>query len=268
MTSFVESTKNNSLSSSLSKLMSESQPSQALDTTIADTASSSGNFFTNITWQTWLIIVLILALLGINLFAYLAKATSDTSDFINKYFGPILKLFGIGALETTKQTINTSATGTKAGVDFVANTATGAIDAVENSATSNAGLSPNTMPSGTNGSNGSKPATQNPATQKPAPQKAGTSQQSSMPVQQQIQQAGGAYEWNQNALNSALNDSSSKKEPEPNEMASYSTGKAGWCYIGDDRSTRACAEVGVNDMCMSGDIFPTQEICMNPNLRV
>ena len=280
MSSFVESTKNNSLSSSLSKMMPEpvnyNAPSQALDTSMSSTGSSITNFFANITWQTWLIIVLILALLGINLFAYLAKATSDTSEFINKYFGPILKMFGIGALETTKQTINTSATGTKAGVDFVANTTTGAIDAVENSATSNAGLSPNTMPSNTNGSkpsntNGSVPSNTNgskPATQNPAPQKAGTSQQSSMPVQQQIQQAGGAYEWNQNALNSALNDSSSKKEPEPNEMASYSTGKAGWCYIGDDRSTRACAQVGVNDMCMSGDIFPTQEICMNPNLRV
>jgi hypothetical protein len=23
----------------------------------------------------------------------------------------------------------------------------------------------------------------------------------------------------------------------------------------------------VNDMCMSGDIFPTQAVCMNPNLR-
>ena len=89
-----------------------------------------------------------------------------------------------------------------------------------------------------------------------------------MPVQQQIQQAGGLYEWNQNALDSALNDASSKKPPEPSDSSTYTTGKAGWCYIGDDRNTRACAQIGVNDMCMSGDIFPTQEVCMNPNLRV
>lgn len=267
MSSFVESTKNNSLSSSLSKLMPESQPSQALDTSI--NGDTGGNFFSSITWQTWLIIILILAFLGINLFAYLAKATGDVSGFINKYFGPILKWFGVNVLETTKETINMSATGTKAGVDVVANTTTGAIDAVENSATSNAGLT-NTMPSGTNGSKPAtqKPATQKPATQNPAPQKAGTSQQSSMPVQQQIQQAGGVYEWNQNALDSALNDAAKQPEPEPNETANYTTGKAGWCYIGDDRSTRSCAQVGVNDMCMSGDIFPTQEVCMNPNLRV
>jgi hypothetical protein len=213
---------------------------------------------------------LILAFLGINIFIYLAKATTDVSNFVNTYFGPILRLFGFSALETTKQTINTSATGTKAGVDIVANTTTGAIDTVEDAARSNATTSnmntmPSTMPSTT------MPSTTMPSTtstNKPAPQKATSSQNNSMPVQQQIQQAGGAYEWSQSALDSALNDASKQKEPQPNESTSYTTGKAGWCYIGDDRGTRSCAEVGVNDTCMSGDIFPTQDVCMNPNLRV
>lgn len=44
-------------------------------------------------------------------------------------------------------------------------------------------------------------------------------------------------------------------------------GKGGWCYIGDDRGHRSCYEVGTNDKCMSGDIFPTKELCINPNLR-
>lgn len=48
----------------------------------------------------------------------------------------------------------------------------------------------------------------------------------------------------------------------------HSAGKAGWCYIGQDRGFRSCAQIGASDTCMSGDIFPTQEICMNPNLRV
>jgi hypothetical protein len=261
MTSLVESTKKNSLSSSLSRLMPESMsnaPSQALDTTInSDTGSSVTNFFSNITWQTWLIVVLILALLGINLFSYLAKATTDVSGFINKYFGPILALFGIGALETTKQTINTSATGTKAGVDFVADTTTGAIDTVEDVATTT-----------TTKTTTATTAPSTSATARPSAQKASSSQKGSMPVQQQIQEAGSVYEWNQGSLDSALNDAAKQPEPMPNETANYTTGKAGWCFIGDDRSTRACAQVGVNDMCMSGDIFPTQEVCMNPNLRV
>lgn len=43
--------------------------------------------------------------------------------------------------------------------------------------------------------------------------------------------------------------------------------KAGFCYIGEDRGFRSCIEVGEGDICMSGDIFPTQAICINPNLR-
>ena len=45
------------------------------------------------------------------------------------------------------------------------------------------------------------------------------------------------------------------------------TSKKGFCYIGEDRGFRSCIEVGEGDVCMSGDIFPTQAICINPNLR-
>jgi hypothetical protein len=43
--------------------------------------------------------------------------------------------------------------------------------------------------------------------------------------------------------------------------------KSGFCYIGEDRGFRSCIRVGENDQCMSGDIFPTMDICINPNLR-
>lgn len=41
----------------------------------------------------------------------------------------------------------------------------------------------------------------------------------------------------------------------------------GFCYIGRDNCGRNCAEVNHGDVCMSGDIFPTIDICINPNLR-
>jgi hypothetical protein len=50
-------------------------------------------------------------------------------------------------------------------------------------------------------------------------------------------------------------------------QASKSSGKKGWCYVGVDRTFRSCVEVGENDQCMSGDIFPTKEVCENPSLR-
>tara|TARA_B110001450_G_scaffold256443_2_gene286964 strand:+ start:359 stop:1063 length:705 start_codon:yes stop_codon:yes gene_type:complete len=43
--------------------------------------------------------------------------------------------------------------------------------------------------------------------------------------------------------------------------------KPGFCYIGEERGFRSCIKVGMGDKCMSGDIFPTRELCINPNLR-
>lgn len=43
--------------------------------------------------------------------------------------------------------------------------------------------------------------------------------------------------------------------------------KRGFCFIGEDNGVRSCVRVGANDVCMSGDIFPSMDICINPNLR-
>jgi len=48
---------------------------------------------------------------------------------------------------------------------------------------------------------------------------------------------------------------------------SKGAGKAGWCFVGEDRGFRSCVKVGINDDCASGDIFPSKDICVNPSLR-
>ena len=60
--------------------------------------------------------------------------------------------------------------------------------------------------------------------------------------------------------------------PDPDESGSItqqskSPPKSGYCYIGEDRGFRSCIKVGEGDKCMSGDIFPSKEICINPSLR-
>jgi hypothetical protein len=59
--------------------------------------------------------------------------------------------------------------------------------------------------------------------------------------------------------------------PSPDDATSVTQSggrsKSGYCYIGEDRGFRSCISVGENDQCMSGDIFPTMDICINPNLR-
>jgi hypothetical protein len=46
------------------------------------------------------------------------------------------------------------------------------------------------------------------------------------------------------------------------------TNKEGSCLIGNDRGFNSCINVGRNDYCMSGDIYPTKDICINPSLRL
>jgi len=206
----------------------------------SNSSSNSSGFFSNITWQTWIIIILIFALIGINIFVYLAKGTDFVATVFNDIFAPILKLFGYTTLETTKQTIQTSATGTKAGVDVVSNTTVGAINAGEQA------IAP-----------------------KPQGQMAASSQQGTS-LQQQQQETSNQYS-PEGSLEKALENASQSvnQGPSPDDSRSVfqSNGKAGWCFIGQDQGVRTCSEIGVNDMCMSGDIFPTQEICMNPRLR-
>jgi hypothetical protein len=70
------------------------------------------------------------------------------------------------------------------------------------------------------------------------------------------------------ALQRALSHAK-KQPPQPDDATSRTqrTGKSGYCYIGEDRGFRSCIRVGEQDTCMSGDIFPTHAICVNPRLR-
>jgi hypothetical protein len=216
--------------------------------------SSGMGYFENVSLQTWVIIILILAFLGINIFAYLAKGTQETVSIFSKIFEPILKFFGYSTLSTTKQVVETSATGTKAGLDIVAGATTDAIDTIEKNSQSG--------PVDTSGT--SIGVSSN------IPQ--GQMANSSLPVQNNIQSAGSNIDkWQQDSVTNALENSRQSTEhisPDDSRSSIQTTGKSGWCYIGEDEGIRTCSQIGVNDVCMSGDVFPTQSVCVNPNLRV
>ena len=248
----IMSTSTNRLIQTLSEIDPGDLPSISSlnETSAAASETNYGtDFFTNITWQTWLIIILILTFLGINIFYYLQSGTEATIDI----FAPVLKLFGYQTLETTKQTIQTSATGTKSGVDIVSNTTTGTINTIEN------------VGKGSNKNNQNNQNNQNSNV-------VGKSvNMSSQPIQND-RQNDRQMEDNGDSLQKALNDSSKSNGVQPDDslsriQSSSTSGKAGWCFIGEDQGLRTCSEIGVNDKCMSGDVFPTQDVCMNPNLR-
>jgi len=214
---------------------------------ISSNSSSFMGYFYNISWQTWIIIILILALLGINIFAYLARGTEETALLFNQIFGPILKFFGYSALETTKEIINTSATGTKAGVDIVDNTVTNTIDTIQQTP-----VGTSTGVSIPRGQTASSSFSQN------------VNVNQNQNLNQNMNQG-----LERDSLSRALDNAkqSGNVSPDDSRSSIQTTGKSGWCYIGEEQGVRSCSEIGVNDTCMSGNVFPNQAICMNPNLR-
>jgi hypothetical protein len=206
--------------------------------------NSTGSFFDslkNISLTTWLLIFLILSFLGFNIFIYLAKGTQDITSFFTPLIQKVMGLF----VGVTGQVVNVSAEGAKAVVNTSANVADTGLSAVQGVAQQ--GITPQ----GAQSKNKGAPI-QN------------TNNNNSPDIAQA------------NTLNRAINSSTSQKQQQNGEdyqaddsSSSIQQGasKAGWCYIGEDRGFRTCSEVGVNDTCMSGDIFPSSQICVNPSLR-
>lgn len=72
-----------------------------------------------------------------------------------------------------------------------------------------------------------------------------------------------------NKLNKASTSRKPRKDVEDditNSNIQTQDGK-GYCYVGTDREFRTCVQVNNADECLSGDIFPSRNLCINPSLR-
>ena len=61
-----------------------------------------------------------------------------------------------------------------------------------------------------------------------------------------------------------------KKEtikPDDDVSTIHTSGKSGYCNVGSWKGIRSCVKVSSANESISGDIFPTKDICVNPNLR-
>tara|TARA_Y100000992_G_C21228355_1_gene474125 strand:- start:117 stop:794 length:678 start_codon:yes stop_codon:yes gene_type:complete len=164
----------------------------------------------------YVLIILILAFLGFNLFYYLG----DLTDYFTKVFGPLISTIGIDLGNVAKNTINLSADGSKELVNITAGTANAGIDLIEKGLNNN--LKHNNID-------------------------------------------------NNNIDNNNINTDNKNPIPLPDESDSTTQAKANnkgsFCYIGQDKGIRSCVELDKNDTCMSGEIFPSKDLCINPNLR-
>ena len=197
------STQRNSASTATTK-------SPGLVTTAAAVPAGIFGYLAGWSWGMWLLVILLLAFVGVNVFAVLAKGT----DVLKNITGPIMKFLA----GTLFQTIDVSAEGAKAAVNDSAYLLDAGLTGI-----------------------------------------------------QQIHPVGMSFVHDpSNSLNQSLSSPSTPPATYDAHVAGSSintAGKVGWCFVGQNRGTRTCAQVGENDVCMSGEIFPTADKCIHPSLR-
>jgi hypothetical protein len=152
---------------------------------------------------------------------------AEGTTSVAEIFSKILAYFGIKTAQATQQILDTSIKGTEAGLKFVGGAASGAVSG---------------------GIEAAKPKTTQPTT----------------PVETSV-----AVKRNYNSsLDREIDEADRKTAPTPDvAKSSAHSSEAGWCYIGDESGYRVCGRVNDANDCMSGDIFPSKDVCINPNLR-
>ena len=222
---------------------SSSSPSSSSNY-INNDMSSTGSFFT---WQTVLIILLILILLGINIVGYIFEGAIDITAFIAR----ILKYFGYQTLETTKQTVDVIGVGTQKGLNIITDKTVDVIDK----------------------SNAKIDDIREKREKREKPNYKGVESSKSTSNLDTISKDESDNEDEHDThdkLDKALKDAtlkSSKVVPDDAKSSIQYVNKPSWCYVGDDKNVRVCSKIGVNDQCLSGDIFPSKDVCINPKLR-
>lgn len=74
-----------------------------------------------------------------------------------------------------------------------------------------------------------------------------------------------------NLQKSLTPDNSQKSEPQPDVPENtiqkpITSSKYNWCLVGEYQNKRGCVPVTESDKCLSGQVFPTQKMCLNPNI--
>jgi hypothetical protein len=180
----------------------------------------------------FILIAALLAFAGFNVFTQMGVITDDAVKFAEPIIRPIMGIFEM----ITKQAVKTTAEGTKTGIDIVSGATKSGISVIEDQVTGTG------IQSSGNGDPNQERARANALTMK-------------------------------RGTDAGATDNAEPQLPEADDASSVTqkgkiSGKAGYCLVGEDRGIRSCMKVGEGDTCMSGNIFPSKDKCINPNLRV
>lgn len=230
----MENSTSNNLVKTLTQTIPEDLSSFEPDVGTTTGVDAESSIFSK--FSTWIIIILVLAFLGFNVFIYLAKGTQSFTEFLEPY----LSYLGITVVNTTKQVVSTSAHGL---------TAAGNILETE--------LKRDTMV---------KQQTQQ--TQQQTESKKNNLGTTNYDYKKEKDDDECVIP-KKNNLMKALDDAAQTSDYMADDALSsiQKQSKTKWCYIGEEKGVRNCVRLSESQKCMSGDIFPSSDICINPNLR-
>jgi hypothetical protein len=70
-----------------------------------------------------------------------------------------------------------------------------------------------------------------------------------------------------------VNGSFANSQPMPDSTTNpiqnpITSAKTGWCLVGEYEGRRGCIAIGDQDKCLSGQVFPNQQMCLNPTMNM
>lgn len=183
----------------------------------------------------YLLIIVVLGFLGINLFSYLGNVVEYLKSIFGPAFNTVLSFFGFAAGETAKTAIDVASKGTKLGVDVASKGTKLGVDVAAGTLTTGINVLQGTLDGNAVRNN----------------------------IDSGTKTLGKALENAERNINREIVPDG----PIDRKPSSKIEGNLGFCYIGEYKGFRSCASITESDKCLSGDIFPTRDICINPNLR-
>ncbi len=250
------------------KLLSILSPSEA-----ASVASSSGEAPPSTLWFVFRVIVVLLIVLvfALNLTGYLDNIVASIKQFFDKNIAPFLISIGLMKLspvvaDRTGASIpgSDSSTGSNTINQLDQNIGTKPITTTPPTTTSTTASTPYIDPY-------IKPIPIQPNERKTPLQNKGESARPPASPPASYQEEISRQKQKEESVKKALEYALKNQTPIADDATSNTQiprSKSGYCYIGEDRGFRSCIEVSQDMKCMSGDIFPTRDVCVNPRLRV
>ncbi len=210
----------------------------------------------------WFVIIILLALYGFNIFKYLAQGT----DIITALISPFTYVIALLTGTTVKTIIQNISQGGQtliaelsnffgALINFFSQFFSGSLKVVEKTSVSAIDeLQSNIIKDITNSAESKK------SKQVVKEEEAEAEETTLLKNERKLAERN-------REVSSEVKDTINKKEKTDPAPLQTSTLEHGYCYIGKNNNVRNCAKVSSKNKCMSGDIFPTMDLCINPNLR-